>query len=1025
MPDIGDIKKIERIISEVGEKELELGELHDRSAGEEPFGGEPFVEDEPPPGEQPSSRRTPEGLKEGDDLAALLKDIDAGLGEERELDEKLGERPEEEASTEEGFDLPLDFDMEKLAISEGPSEDLIRKVSVAKAKEKPQPEKKKELSKKERSEPPQAAEQEGSEIEALDTESPPEGEGEAARPSLEGFEEELKGIEGLEGDEIAKEEETAEESFVLPDLEEAAEEGAEGGRGAEAGEELGLSGFEAEAPGTEPEIGVFEFPEFEHTAPAKSAPVERAPAEDTAVSHSQEAEELFDAGPSFEPEHVEGETPAEFPGIEDIEIPELETDETGPGAGHEGEGEVGESPLEERPSEAGFPPDQGLTPGEDENEGPTPAEPRPQEEIELTDEDIVLITAKLKQLSVPLAAQVRDIILEAALPTDSMKGLLSLLIQDSPEEEIGRYVEWATGKKIVPKKRRPGLAPSAVRPRPFEAFAENLGPLVRVGGLFAAILVILGAIYWIFIDKSLKADRHYREGIEEIRTGNFGEAERSFAQALARREKIGQFDRFGWEYMLAGNYDGAEKKFNDGIARLDDKGSKFGQPSVRAANVKIWRDRAFLRNILGRYEEANKDYDTLVSLKPELYEYRKLKGKNLVDWGKKDAAAREAKLKEAYDFFRDEHRKKQNRKNPDPLFQMLAIAIERSDNKNIDVIRGVLKTRFPTAVNREVHPELARHLMGRPETREVWKILTSVIKQYPDDARPYFYLARYFRIVGKKDEEESALNRAINKEKARDSGGKLLPWEAVDRRLISDSYNNIGEIYARTQIAGKYAEAVTYFRQAIQEDESNPKAYYNLAQAYFYGERNYALARRYYEQADSLQFRDNGLNYNLGLIYFFDGEFDNSLKRWFPLSQLDPENANVSFALGTLFIHMEKYQSALGELLRLADFYKRRIEEIGQIKPWHPSHKLLLQNGAAVYNNLGVSYHKLYETTKKRDYQKDALVSLYRGGELADMIGAERGKIQFNIQYILHPKVIRSDMAINDDLSDRYEMSVK
>jgi tetratricopeptide (TPR) repeat protein len=1043
VPDIGDIKKIERIIGEVGEKELELGELHDRSAGEEPFGEEPFVE-----GEQPSSVLPPEGLEEEDGLAALLKDIDAGLEEERELDEKFRERPEgdgftveekaavagpgvfegepeEETSSEEGFDLPLDFDMEKVAVREGPSEDLMRKAGVAKTKEEPQPEKKKELSKKERSEPLKAVEQEGSEIEALETEFPPEGEGESARPSLEGFEEELRGIEGLGGDEIAKEEETAEESFVLPDLEEAVEGGAEGVREAEAGEEFGLSGFEAESPVTEPEIGVFEFPEFEQAAPAQSAPVERAPVDEAAASRSREAQGSFDTGPSVEPERVEDEAPAEFPEIEGIDVPEFEAGETGPSAGPEGEGEVGESSPEEMPPEAGFAPDRDLSPDEVENESPTPAEPRPREELELSDEDIVLITAKIKQLSVPLAAQVRDVILEAALPADSMKGLLSLLIQDSPEQEIGRYVEWATGKKIVPMKRRPGLAPSAGRPRPLEALTENLGPLVRVGGLFAAIIVILGAIYWIFIDKSLKADRHYREGIEEIRTGNFGEAERSFAQALARRPKIGQFDRFGWEYMLAGNYDGAEKKFNDGIAQLDDPRSKFGQPSVRVANVKIWRDRAFLMTILGRYEEANKDYDTLVSLKPEVYEYRKLKGKNLVDWGKKDAAVREAKFKEAYDFFRDAHREKQNRKNPDPLFQMLAIAIERSDNKSVDVIRGVLKTRFPAAVDREVHPELARYLMGRGETREVWKILTSVIKRYPDDARPYFYLSSYFRIVDKKDEEESALNQAINKEKARDRGGKLLPWEAVDRRLISDSYNNIGEIYARTQIEGKYAEAVTYFKQAIQEDESNPKAYFNLAQAYFYGERNYALARRNYEKADSLQFRDNGLSYNLGLIYFFDGEFDNSLKRWFPLSQLDPENANVSFALGTLFIHMEKYQSALGELLRLADFYDRRIEEIGQLKPWHPRHKLLLRSGAAVYNNLGVSYQKLYETSKERNYQRDALVSLYRGGELADMIGAERGKIQFNIQYILHPKVIRSDMAINDDMSDRYEMSVE
>jgi hypothetical protein len=104
----------------------------------------------------------------------------------------------------------------------------------------------------------------------------------------------------------------------------------------------------------------------------------------------------------------------------------------------------------------------------------------------------------------------------------------------------------------------------------------------------------------------------------------------------------------------------------------------------------------------------------------------------------------------------------------------------------------------------------------------------------------------------------------------------------------------------------------------------------------------------------------------------------------------------------------------------LAEVYEGLLESLGDIKPWSAYHKRILLGAAAVYNNLGIAYQKLYETTKSGSYGKNSLVYLYKAGELADIIGTERGIIQYNINYIIHPDVIRTDMAVNDDVSQDY-----
>jgi tetratricopeptide (TPR) repeat protein len=1047
VPDVKDFEKIERIIREVGEKELQIGmlpeseeeesvapprkgeEVREGGEGEETAGeetlGEETLDEEAFSGETA-------GAGGEEPLAEVLKDIEVGLSEEKELDEKLREG-------EGGFSLPLDFDMENLKAEEGPVGEPPEEIEAPPAppqaaeppKREPQPRKPKAGG------PLEDFESELREIEEKAAEVIPAEE----IPEDEALEEEFleepfpKGelpAEGISGDRIpqagppAGEKEGAEagvleEEFVLPDLEEATDFEKEAAdleipdSGFAELEEVLSPGIKTPPPkeetggppaaeGAAPEIGVFEFPEFEEGPSAEGA----GPGEGVlnsggraAVSASAQKDIEGIGAPDFDWSAAEGpgEMPPELPTAEPAEPPSArEQAEERPPA------EQAPVQEEEKPFAEGAPEAEALP-------GPQAGAP----ELTLTDEDIILITTKLKQLSRHVAARVRDIIVNAALPDESMKGLLNLLIKDSPEEEVVQYVEWATGKKVAPRKRVP-IVPAAPRPRPFEAITENLGPLVRVAALFAAVLLVLGALIFIFVYKPMQANKYYRMGIDQIKAENYRGAEESFGRAVAINEKTREYDNFGWEYMKSGNYDAAEEKFSDGIEREKQK------PAWKKT-VDLRLHRAQLYNILGRYQEADVDYAEAIRSRPGVYAYESLRGRNLVDWGRSLAAPGKEppqQLEDAYDLFRGAYAK--NRKNSDPIFQMLAIELLKKNDENIHYYQSLLKSRFPQAVNSDVHTELASYLIGKGELDEVWKMLSSVIKRHPDYPRAYLTLSLYYKAIDNREAEEKALEAAIERENGREL---LYPWEVRDRRLISDSYNNIGEIYARTTIPGLYAEAINFFKRAVEADESNAKVYFNLGQAYFYGEKDFDLARSSYERAKALGLENNDLRYNLGAIYFFAGEFEPALRQWTPLSEMYTDNPNIGFALGTLFLYLKKYQAALGEFLWLTEYYERLIEGLGPVKSNNPYHRDLVLKCAAAYNNMGVSYQKLYEAKGNREHQKDALVSLYRGGELADLTGVERGRIQYNIQYIMHPKVIRSDMAIDNGISDNYRFTIR
>jgi tetratricopeptide (TPR) repeat protein len=969
VPEEKDIERIERVLDKIGENELDIGVLGEGA----------YVPNKEPL--QPAEGGDESGVFS--DLDELLKDIEVGLTEQKELEQRRAgvppegeepagvspeveemfaeepsfflpdefELPEEGVETraapaaftpkeeqvpapgeaeEEALSLPDDFDLDDLTMEEGPSQALF------------------ETQKETRGVPPSGEPEQETEGEQEAAFTPAEGE-----PSVEeltgGFDEAT--IETKPGQELRTE-----------DIQEAAEKTGPG-------------------EGEEEAFGLPEDFDFGDLSLEEQPPADMAGMMEESVSEKELVEE---EPPQYEEEEA-GEI--ELPDLGELDSLIEEQPLAPPG---EEELPIGEEePAEEKgPWEEAYAPEKGV-----------PEEEKPFR-IDVSDEDVVLIIAKLKQIDPALATRLRDIIVDETLKPDSLAELIYFLKSDAPQNELLVWLEGATGERIVPVRRVPEYIAVPKKPTAVSRIAENLGPVVRVAGLFVVVLAVVTVLFMLFIYRPMRAGRYYQEAIELLRNERYEEAEISFSKAVKIYEKTSEYDRIGWEYMLSGNYNEALRKLETGV--LKDSGVR---------NIDIRLHLAQLYNILGDYGEADALYGVVVERKPRVYGYKMLKGENLIDWGSIDPE----RFDEAYNLFREEY--VQNRKNSDTLFHMLDIHLKRQDHENIDYLYGLLSSTYPRDVDEEVYTDLAEYYLAKDNIDPVRAIIALVIGNYPEYPDAYYAFAKYYEAIKNKKMQEELLKKTIELENKR----KLsYPWEKRNRTLLSYAYDDLGAIYAGLEIPGMTAESIRYFKKAIDENDQNVDAYFNLAQVYFYGEKNYELARVFYERARRMGLRNNDLEYNLGVLYYYQNRFRSALRQWFALSDAMPDNPNIGFAIGSALLHLGEYNGALGEFLILEERYDDLVESLGEIKTWRAYHKRIILEAAKVNNNLGVTYQKLYEQSKDADYQKKGLVSLYKGGELADIIGMQRGEIQYNINYIVHPEVIRGDMAVNDDISHDY-----
>jgi hypothetical protein len=801
------------------------------------------------------------------------------------------------------------------------------------------------------------------------------------------------------------------------------------------------------------------------------------------------------------------------------------------------------------------------------------------EVIELTEDDIGQIKAKLSTMSPVVAAVVQDIIVKSSLPAEAMNRVVELLILDAPEQEIIAVVERETGRKItVPPTRRP-VPVAARKPGFIGALAENIGPFVRASMLIGAILVVAAALFFVFFWNPYNASRHYRQALLSVEKNDWAQVEESLDIVSSYQSRspqffhgIRQYDNLGWNLMLAGQYSMAERVLERGVLKELDKNQSM-QNIKGVRNSSIFMRLAILYNILGRhgdseeiyafvlndlgglksshyqtaetvgqyqqpyiirlfddtdfiqrqkrslreYRAVDSDQDRLRKMdevtlrvaerigeatslsKTDEYDFRMLRGENLMDtlWDNGIDAGSIEEQRDDIALVQYQRAAEIKRGEAAPYYKQLQVFIRRNDAAAVSRVTDMIGRRFPKARDEEVQTELATFLIANENFSRVRQLLLDALNKrgmvYPFPPA-YVTFGNYHRAVGNRALQEEYLlaaveaefdrvlpsqwnfqdrklvswtdfdkQRTVARSIAEETPGEqltgtdfLFPWDERNNGLLSVAYNGLGEIYARGESFENVAKAIRYFRRAIDPDAGPqsekatfnaevPEATFSLAQLYYYRVKDYQNALKLYKAYETAykesRFRNvngspyppyvNDLYYNLGYLYYNEMQnngrqvLDQALAYWSKLESLLPDNPHVQMAIGNTLLHKGAYESALGRFIYLAEVYDRLVEGLGEIKPWQDYDRRILGEAAAVYNNLGVAYQMLSEQRQIDNYQRNSLVALYKAGEYADLLGEDRGNIQYNIYYIIHPDVVRSDMKINDDLSDTYRFSVQ
>ncbi len=741
------------------------------------------------------------------------------------------------------------------------------------------------------------------------------------------------------------------------------------------------------------------------SAEAAPSPAEAPPGEAKPSTLAEELlsglEEMAPAPPAAEAPPVSEAAPAppaEAPPAEPAPPPETPPSAEAAPLPAETAPPTPEAPPPEAAPAPAPPPAEAVPPTPPPEAPPSPeaAPPPPAEGITISDEDAIKIHKKISTLKPQLKQMVKKIVLNDELPPQDMQTLFQYLLEDAPEDKIKEFVETKKGIKIeeiaVPPPAAVPRVTRKIKPSVFDIIKHDFIPILRLAVVAIGILILIYATVLKPVLRSFKAKSLIKKGVNYIHTdniGNFTKAEQIFNQALnLKKDFYEAYIKYGDAYLDVRKYNRAEKKYTtvlkknpeyiDAYFRLGELYLKLNDPQTAIKSFKT----------ILKYDKNNiKALDKIA----RIYYYN-LNNKE--------------KALEIY--------KKIVENEPDNIYAhygLLSIYIWNNDLDNVEREHyQVLKLgRKKDYMDKKRLTELAAFYLDYKAQSRAHKeelllkaedTLKRILKEDKKYSDAYYEYARLHRI--RKDYK----NAIASLEKA-------IKIKEDDPRY----YNLLGEIYMDT---GNENLAIDVFEKCIQIDPQFYKAYYNLGNINYYSLDNYGKAKEdYLKAAEGLKEKYVDLNYNLGWIYYNEGDFIEANK-WLSsaLEKLEKDNPIIHYAMGNTYLKLKRYELAVSEYLSSIDFYKEKYGEYPKINLENKEMVRDMETLSAIYNNLGVAY--LYQGNEKQ-----ALVYFWKAIEAAKKLGYsnENPSARINIQYTLRKTPEITQPSIFEEIPKSFEKS--
>ena len=571
----------------------------------------------------------------------------------------------------------------------------------------------------------------------------------------------------------------------------------------------------------------------------------------------------------------------------------------------------------------------------------------------------------IKNLSPLTRYHVLDAILNEKLDQASMRKLLEALDSEKSNEDITELINRELGLSIK-EYGKSGILELIPIPNSLKDYAH----IIRVASVFLILFVGIVLLSYQFVYKPIKANEYFKNGLADIYKGAYNNAEINFAQGNKLKPKqIKWFNRYGKAYIERERFDSALAKIE---ASLNIKPRDFDSRVLFGYYYRSKGEKQLSEEDYIKGEELYNDMLSYVSKKNQLktvYDERGIlmisRAKNLSQANYYDNAYNN--YIQMINLFGD---------NVIARKRAMLIRIYQDNYKQVKALQEHINNLKSGYIDDDVYPKLARYLLNNNDFYGSRTLLEKILKKYPSNLEA---------IIGYADYQA----RLKHYEKARDIlVNTALPMFENNpyRRGKEFVYNMLGQIYYNL---GEFGNSINNFNAALEINKTYPDANYNLANLYFYQDKDYEKAKEHYQLAyDNLppELRGDKLLYNLSWIYYLNNEFDRAFEGFNALFQKNPSNSVVSYALGNSLLHLDRANLANGFYRNALNQILSRREKLGRLEMRTESDFFLLSYLASLYNNMGVSY--AYNSTIENNAQneREAFKNFVLASEYFDQI---------------------------------------
>lgn len=554
----------------------------------------------------------------------------------------------------------------------------------------------------------------------------------------------------------------------------------------------------------------------------------------------------------------------------------------------------------------------------------------------------------IKNLSPLTRYHVLDVILNEKLDENAMRELLYSLESGKSNEDITEFINKELGLSIK-EYGKSGILDLIPIPNSLKDYAH----IIRVAAIFLILFVGIVLLSYQFIYKPVKANEYFKRGLADISNSAYNDAERNFAQGnRLKPRQIKWFNRYGKAYIEREMFPEALTKIEGALnikPRDFDSRVLFGY-YYRSKGEKQLSEEDYIKG-----EELYNDMLSYVSKKKQLQTVYDELGILMI------SRARNLSQPNYYDNAYNNYIQMINLFGDNVIARKRAmlIRIYQDNYSQVKALQQHIDNLKSGYIDDDVYPKLARYLLNNDDFYGSRTLLEKILKKYPSNIEA---------IVGYADYQA----RLKHYERARDILlNTALPLYENNpyQRGREFVYNMLGQIYYNL---GEYGNSINNFNAALSINQTYPDANYNLANLYFYQDKDYEKAKEHYQLAyDNLppELRGDQLLYNLSWIYYLNNEFDRAFEGFNALFQKNPSNSVVSYALGNSLLHLDRANLANGFYRNALNQILARRERLGRLEMRTESDFFLLSYLASLYNNIGVSY--AYNSTVGNNIQNE------------------------------------------------------